>query len=188
MLGQLARSHPTISVDLQIANTHEVGEAVLALRADLGLIEGSSHWPGLELEPWLRDELVIVAAARHPLSVAARQHPLDAASLRGAHWLLREPGSGTREMVEHALLPHLQQFAQASTLGSSEAIARCAAQGLGLGCLSHLLARPLVASGDLVVLPTTLPRMWRYFSLVQRLGKRRSTALQAFVQACRATH
>jgi len=188
VLGQLARSHPTISVDLQIANTHEVGEAVLALRADLGLIEGSSHWPGLELEPWLRDELVIVAAARHPLSVAARQHPLDAASLRGAHWLLREPGSGTREMVEHALLPHLQQFAQASTLGSSEAIARCAAQGLGLGCLSHLLARPLVASGDLVVLPTTLPRMWRYFSLVQRLGKRRSTALQAFVQACRATH
>ena len=98
--------------------------------------------------------------------------------------LLRESGSGTREMVEHALLPHLHQLPAAATLGSSEAIARCVAQGLGVSCLSRVLVQALVASGELAVLPTTLPRMWRDFSLVQRAGKRRSPALAAFVQAC----
>ncbi|KZK25878.1 transcriptional regulator [Delftia sp. GW456-R20] len=185
VLAHLARSHPHLSVDLQIANTREVGQAVESLDVDLGLIEGTSHWPGLEVEPWMRDELVIVAAAQDPLVQAAGQRPLGVAALRGARWLLREPGSGTREMVEHALLPHLHQLPAAATLGSSEAIARCVAQGLGVSCLSRVLVQALVASGELAVLPTTLPRMWRDFSLVQRAGKRRSPALTAFVQACR---
>jgi len=89
-------------------------------------------------------------------------------------------------MVEHALLPHLHQLPAAATLGSSEAIARCVAQGLGISCLSRVLVQALVVSGELAVLPTTLPRMWRDFSLVQRAGKRRSPALAAFVQACRS--
>ncbi len=186
VLAHLARSHPQLSVDLQIANTREVGEAVQSLEVDLGLIEGTSHWPGLEVEPWMRDELVIVASVADPLVQAAQQRPLGVAALRGARWLLREPGSGTREMVEHALLPHLRQLPAAATLGSSEAIARCVAQGLGISCLSRVLVQALVASGELAVLPTTLPRMWRDFSLVQRAGKRRSPALAAFVQACHA--
>lgn len=186
VLAHLARSHPQLSVDLQIANTREVGEAVQSLEVDLGLIEGTSHWPGLEVEAWMRDELVIVASAADPLVQAAQQRPLGVAALRAARWLLREPGSGTREMVEHALLPHLHQLPAAATLGSSEAIARCAAQGLGISCLSRVLVQALVASGELVVLPTTLPRMWRDFSLVQRAGKRRSPALAAFVQACQS--
>lgn len=71
VLAHLARSHPHLSVDLQIANTREVGQAVESLDVDLGLIEGTSHWPGLEVEPWMRDELVIVAAAQDPLVQAA---------------------------------------------------------------------------------------------------------------------
>ena len=185
VLARLAQSHPQVRVDLQIANTNEVGEAVQALEVDLGLIEGTSHWQGLEVEPWLRDELVIVASPQDPLVLQSRQKPLGVAALRKAAWLLREPGSGTREMVEHALLPHLHQLPAAATLGSSEAIARCVAQGLGISCLSRVLVQALVQSEALQVLPTTLPRMWRNFSLVQREGKRHSPALAAFVQACR---
>lgn len=184
VLAAFARSHPQVAVDLQIANTREVAEAVQALEVDLGLIEGASHWPGLEVQPWLRDELVIVCAPHDPLVAAARDKPVGAAALRQAHWLLREAGSGTREMVEHALLPRLHQLPAAATLGSSEAIARCVAQGMGISCLPRVLVQPLVDGGDLLVLPTALPRMWRHFSLLQRTGKRHSPALAAFVQAC----
>lgn len=187
VLARLAASHPLVRVDLQIANTQEVGEAVLAMEVDMGLIEGSSHWQGLEVEPWLRDELVIVASPQDPLAEQARSKPLGVAALRKAAWLLREAGSGTREMVEHALLPHLHQLPAAATLGSSEAIARCVAQGLGISCLSRVLVQAQLQAQALEILPTTLPRMWRSFSLVQRAGKRRSPALQAFVDACRAS-
>ena len=186
VLARLAQSHPLVRVDLQIANTQEVGEAVQALEVDMGLIEGSSHWQGLEVEAWLRDELVIVASPQHALAQQARSKPLDVKALRKAQWLLREAGSGTREMVEHALLPHLHQLPAAATLGSSEAIARCVEQGLGISCLSRVLVQSLLQTQALEILPTTLPRMWRNFSLVQRAGKRRSPALEAFVSACHA--
>lgn len=184
VLAAFACSHPQVAVDLQIANTAEVAEAVQALDVDLGLIEGASHWPGLEVQPWLRDELVIVCAPHDLLARQAANKPVGAAVLRQARWLLREAGSGTREMVEHALLPRLHQLPAAATLGSSEAIARCVAQGLGISCLSRVLVQPLVDAGDLLVLPTALPRMERHFSLLQRAGKRHSPALAAFVQAC----
>ncbi|SDM28839.1 DNA-binding transcriptional regulator, LysR family [Oryzisolibacter propanilivorax] len=184
LLARLARSHPEIHVDLQVANTREVADAVQALHADLGLIEGASHGDGLQVQSWLRDELVLVAAPDHALALQARARPLDAPALRAASWLLREPGSGTREMVEHALLPHLGQLQVSATLGSSEAIARCVARGLGVSCLSRLLVQALVDGGELVLLPTTLPRLWRDFSLVQRTGRPLSPARQAFVQAC----
>ena len=187
VLARLARSHPLVRVDLQIANTQEVGEAVLAMEVDMGLIEGSSHWQGLEVEPWLRDELVIVASPQDPLAEQARSKPLGVAALRKAAWLLREAGSGTREMVEHALLPRLHQLPSAATLGSSEAIARCVAQGLGISCLSRVLVQPLLDAGELVLLPTLLPRIWRHFSLLQRMGQQHSPALAAFVQVCQ-TH
>lgn len=187
VLARLARTHPLVRVDLQIANTQEVGDAVLAMEVDMGLIEGSSHWQGLEVEPWLRDELVIVASPQDPLTEQARSKPLGVAALRKAAWLLREAGSGTREMVEHALLPHLHQLPAAATLGSSEAIARCVQQGLGISCLSRVLVQSQLQTQALEILPTTLPRMWRHFSLVQREGKRRSPALQAFVDACKAS-
>ncbi|MDL5036084.1 LysR family transcriptional regulator [Comamonas resistens] len=187
VLARLARSHPLVRVDLQIANTQEVGEAVQALEVDLGLIEGSSHWQGLEVEPWLSDELVIVASPGDLLAQQARSKPLGVAALRKAAWLLREAGSGTREMVEHALLPHLHQLPAAATLGSSEAIARCVEQGLGISCLSRVLVEAQLQARTLEILPTTLPRMWRNFSLVQREGKRRSPALEAFVAACHAS-
>lgn len=187
VLARLERTHPLVRVDLQIANTQEVGDAVLAMEVDMGLIEGSSHWQGLEVEPWLRDELVIVASPQDPLTEQARSKPLGVAALRKAAWLLREAGSGTREMVEHALLPHLHQLPAAATLGSSEAIARCVEQGLGISCLSRVLVQSQLQTQALEILPTTLPRMWRHFSLVQREGKRRSPALQAFVDACKAS-
>ncbi len=187
VLARLACTHPLVRVDLQIANTQEVGDAVLAMEVDMGLIEGSSHWQGLEVEPWLRDELVIVASPQDPLTEQARSKPLGVAALRKAAWLLREAGSGTREMVEHALLPHLHQLPAAATLGSSEAIARCVEQGLGISCLSRVLVQSQLQTQALEILPTTLPRMWRHFSLVQRAGKRRSPALQAFVDACKAS-
>ena len=184
ILAALARSHPHIQVDLQIANTREVAQAVQALDVDLGLIEGTNHWTGLEVQPWRRDELVIVAAPQDPLVALAQQQPLGVAVLRAARWSLREPGSGTREMVEHALLPRLHQLPAAATLGSSEAIARCVAEGLGISCLPRVLVQPLLERGALVALSTTLPRMWRDFALLRREGKHLSPALQAFVAVC----
>ena len=96
----------------------------------------------------------------------------DMAQLRAACWLLREPGSGTREATEQALLPHLHGFAEVLQLGGTEAIKQGAVAGLGLACLSRHAVADLVALGRLHVLATQLPPLRRQLWVVRHPGKR----------------
>ncbi len=121
--------------------------------------------------PWLEDELVIVASPSHPLARAAKRRKLKVEQLAAAQWLLREAGSGTRETVEQALLPHLLNIPASMTLGSSEAIKNSAAEGLGISCLSRSVVRNLLAGKRLSVLTTALPRLTRSFSMIRHERK-----------------
>jgi DNA-binding transcriptional LysR family regulator len=170
-VAALLADNPQAQVDLRIGNSADVVAAVQRLEVDLGLIEGPCHESGLQVLPWQRDELVIVAA---PGTTPAC---MDVAALAQARWLLREPGSGTREAVEQALLPHLHHFARSMQLGSTEAIKQAAAAGLGLACLSRQAVADLLALGRLTEVDTPVPPMSRQLWLVRHPGKRVPPAL-----------
>ena len=184
LLAAFRREAPDASLDVHIGNTLDVVRLVSAFAADLGFIEGPCHAPELRVLPWIEDELVIVASPRHPLARAARRAKVGVRALREAPWLLREPGSGTREAVEHALLPHLHTLQPDLTLGSSEAIKNAVANGMGVACLSRSVVEDLVAAKRLVVLPTTLPRLTRRYALVHHERKLVSAGLDGFIKHC----
>lgn len=161
-----------------IGNTAAICDAVAAFELDIGLIEGPCHEGALEVMPWVQDELVVVAAPANVL-LAAPRVPLRV--LREQVWLLREPGSGTREATDQALLPHLRAYASSIEMGSSEAIKHAAAEGLGVACLSSWVAQDLVATGRLTRVATTLPRMLRQCHLVTHRRKEPTAALRAFI-------
>jgi len=146
---------------------------------DIGFVEGPCNLPDLRVQPWQDDTLVIVCAPQHPLAGATK--PCDAAALREATWLLRESGSGTRAVVEQALLPWLNHFTQVLHLGSTEAIKQAAASGLGLSCLSLCAVQDMVTLERLVILPTTLPPLTRRFTLISHRAKSWTDAVQAFL-------
>lgn len=122
--------------------------------------------------------MVLVAAPDHPL---ARQPASAEPALRAQRWLLREPGSGTRESVDNVVLPHLGGFDETLQLGSTEAIKQAAAAGLGIACLSRCAVEDLCALGRLVELDTTLPPLHRRLYRVRHRGKRFSPALAALL-------
>jgi DNA-binding transcriptional LysR family regulator len=184
LIATFRRQWADARINLQIANTREVSSLVRRLEVDMGLIEGASHEPELRQEAWLQDELGVVAAPTHPLA-SRRFGVLDFDALRQAQWLLREPGSGTREAVEAALLPHLNQLREPVQLGSTEAIKQAVVAGMGLTCLSSYATRDLIAHGQLKVLPTALPRLTRRFYLIYHEQKQFSAALAAFREHCR---
>ena len=174
-VAALLADNPQAQVDLRIGNSADVVAAVQRLEVDLGLIEGPCHESGLQVLPWQRDDLVIVAApGTTPTS-------MDVAALAQARWLLREPGSGTREAVEQALLPHLHHFARAMQLGSTEAIKQAAAAGLGLACLSRHAVADLLALGSVRVVETPVPPMSRQLWVVRHPAKRVPAALWALL-------
>lgn len=192
MVSAYLRGAPLARVEVEIGNTRDVASAVARMEVDLGLIEGPCHEPDLHVEHWMDDEMVLVAAPEYAwpgqepvwrdaadTSPVGQSIPLDV--LRQACWLLREQGSGTREAVEQALLPHLDHFESAMYLGSSEAIKQAAVAGLGVTCLSRSAVQDFVSTGRLVVLQTTLPRIERRFYLIRHRARILSPALSQFV-------
>lgn len=173
-------------LELRIGNTREVAAAVAAFSVDIGFIEGPSHEPQMRTLPFMDDELVIVASPRHPLARTAGRGKVNAAALRDAAWLLREPGSGTREAVEQALEPHLSRLESAVELGSAEAIKLAAAEGLGLACLSRRVVADFVTLRRLAILRTTLPVLRRAFNMILHEQKFVTPAMEAFIAHCRA--
>jgi DNA-binding transcriptional LysR family regulator len=186
ILAAYAAEKGLVRPRVMIANTADVVSAAAGYTIDVGLIEGPCHDAALQAEPYMRDELIIVCAPMHPLAGENSRRKIPVRSLREAGWLLREPGSGTREAVENALQPHLHQLQCAGEFSNSEAIKHAAAAGLGVTCLSRLVVADLLESGKLVELDTTLPTFSRHFYLVFRKHKLLSSRLTAFIAFCRA--
>jgi len=177
LIATWKEAHPESRVLLRIANTHDVFEAVAAFAADIGFIEGSSTHPDLRVRRWRTDQLVVVSAPGHP--VAGKR--LSAKQLQKATWVLREPGSGTREASDRWLIPQLAEMQVELELGSNEAVKRAVAAGIGLGCLSRLAVEDALSQGWLAEVFTTFPDLTRTLSIVLHRSKKLGTTAEAFL-------
>jgi DNA-binding transcriptional LysR family regulator len=180
LVAQWTIAHPQSRVRLRISNTSEVIAAVAAFQVDIGFIEGPQTHPDLVAYPWRRDELVIVAAPGHPLA----ERTATARQLSTATWIVREPGSGTRQATDAWLRAHLSRLDVSFELGSTEAIKRLVAAGAGLGCLSRQAVVEALGSGWLVELKTRLPTAERQLAMVMRRDKTLGRATEGFVRHC----
>ncbi|WP_199873152.1 LysR family transcriptional regulator [Ideonella sp. A 288] len=178
------RAHPQGTVRMAIGNTSEVIASVVGLEADVGFIEGPQTHPDLIVRPWVSDELVIVAAPDHPLAVGPAGSRVGVRQLAAAAWILREPGSGTRQAADRWLIEHLGSLHVAFEMGSTEAIKRLAAAGAGLACLSRHAVVEALADGSLLELRTRLPVARRRLAMVVRRDKRLGRATEDFIGHC----
>ncbi len=176
LIARFRKARPSAKVTLEVANTARIVDAVASFTVDAGLIEGPCHHPELRVEPWQLDRLSVVVASSHPLA----GRPVTLGELAEAPWLLREPGSGTREVVERLLLPHLGTVNLEMELGDSEAIKRSVAAGLGVSCLSRCVTEELLASGALVEVDAPLPTLERPLYRIMHRDKAMTRALAAF--------
>ena len=186
VLASYRRKHRAARFGMRIGNTRQVVQAVASFDVDLGFIEGPTTEPQIAVIPWLPDELVIACSPRDALARKRGRVSLDA--LREANWLLREPGSGTREVVEGLLLPHLHRLKTDFDLESAPAIMEAAAEGMGVTCLSRHAVRDMVALKKLVVLDTALPKMRRAFYIIHHERRFLSPTLERFIAHCRTAY
>lgn len=174
MLGKRA---PGVRVDVSMGNSADIARQAAQLSIDIGLIEGPCHLLELTARPWFEDELVIVAATSDPL---AHKGKVTLDDLRNAPWLVRESGSGTAEEVFQLLSPHLGQWTNTRQVGSSEAIKRMVAAGVGISCLSYWVVGDLLAQGRLVVLDHDIPSQRRQMYAVHHRDKSISRGFREF--------
>jgi DNA-binding transcriptional LysR family regulator len=182
LISDFLQQYPGRQVHLEVGNTASIVQRVANLELDLGLIEGVSRHPDLVALPWVADELVIFAAASHPL---AKRNELTLEDLLGARWILREPGSGTRENFDHAMRSALSRLDVLLELEHTEAIKQAVESGLGIGCISKLALRDAFRRGELVPLQVPGLNFSRYFYFLLHKQKFRTPGIDAFLSLCR---
>ncbi|UXY16037.1 LysR family transcriptional regulator [Chitiniphilus purpureus] len=182
LISQFMQRHPESRVKLDVHNTATVIQQVADYALDLGLIEGESHHPALEVERWVADELVVFANPEHPL---ARRGSATVEALLAEPWILREHGSGTRETFDHAFRPHRPRLNVRLELEHTEAIKRAVESGLGIGCISRLALREAFRRGSLAPIEVPELDLRRQFHFVWHKQKYQTPGMREFLALCR---
>jgi DNA-binding transcriptional LysR family regulator len=173
--------YPDSAVKLEIGNTQHIAAAVANFDLDLALIEGEINDPDLTVTDWLGDELVVFCGPAHPL---ARETSVSIDRLLSESWIVREPGSGTRQTLDRAMTPWWPRWKIGLELEHTEAIKGMVAAGRFIGCVSHRALADAFETGRLIELRTPDLDLHRRFYLVTNRRKHRTAGIGAFVTVC----
>lgn len=179
IIGHYLSTFPNVNVTLRINNTEHIIQQLLKFNIDVGLIEGSCNADELDILPWKKDELIIIASPTHAFN---QKKKLIRQDLNHAPWILREPGSGTREQFEKAMGEKINPFLE---LGHAEAIKQAVQIGLGISCLSKTIVTESIKKGLLVELKTPFLKLRRDFFILLHKQKYKTAALTAFLNQCK---
>lgn len=160
-LVRFRERHPNVAVTIEVSDSRRAAAAVLAEECDFAVVGARVRDKRLVETAFADDEIVLVGPSPNPWAPRGR---LALEELAGVPLLLREEGSGTHEAVA-AILAKAPPLAPIRT-GSTEAVKRCAAAGLGLAFLSRLAVADDLRGGRLAViaLPGT-PVRRRFYTL-----------------------
>lgn len=167
--------------DVTIANTAEILRMLSSFTLDAALLEGEERLPEIMFEPWLKDDMVVIAPPGHRLTQDGVRAVRELSSER---WIVREADSGSREYFNHTLAPMVEPMTIALTLSSPAAIVRSVAQGLGLAFVSRLSATRAAMFESVAVLALH-ERFPRTFSICYHTKKYHSAAMRDFLTFCR---
>jgi DNA-binding transcriptional LysR family regulator len=181
-IGRFARRHPRARFHMEVGNTEHVLSSVRQFQSDAGWIEGLARDPHLLSFPWREDRLVIIAAPNHPL--AGRR--VRASALAESSWVLREKGSGTREVFEEAIAGKFKLLRVPVELGGIGAVKRAVMAGVGLSCISRSTIELELRARQLAIVHTPWLDLRRGITLLVHRQKYLDRGLRQFLQFCGA--
>ncbi len=179
ILARFHEAHPAIVLRVTSANTRDITRALLERRLDIALVEGPVEHPRIVARRWQSDELVVIAPPGHRLvsrrSVAVRE-------LAAERFVVRERGSGTREVAERALSKHGVRPPAALQLGSTEAVKQAVAAGLGLAIVSRYTVEDQLELGRIALVRLRGVGLGRALTELRVQGRRPSAPAAAFLR------
>lgn len=183
MISRFQETYPQSHPILEIAHTMQLEQALVQNRLDLALVEGLITRAELQVIAWMTDELCLIVPPghswQHCCGIAARE-------LLNQRFLAREPGSGTRRIIEERLRDHGVVLTPTMELGGTEALKQAVMAGLGIAIVSqHTIQREL--TGRLVyAVPIQDVDLRRPLSLVYHRDKHHTPLLTAFLSFLQA--
>lgn len=167
-LCRFESKNPNVSVSVLVDNTAVIEENILTGKLDFAFVEGQTKHKDILLSPLMEDQLVLVCHRNHPLSSRNNVHIKD---ILEYPFLVREDGSGTRELFQRKLEKHKAMIHVKWTAHSFDSILSALSENLGISVLSRRVAQPYVEQGILHAINLSDISLIRSFSLVHHKNK-----------------
>lgn len=181
VLAEFRQNYPKIRVRLFVGNTRRIIELLNASTVDLGIVEGDVTRQKLKVERLLQDELVVIVSPQHPW---AKKKEVSIFEVTKEPFIMREEGSGTRQIIEKYLSRHglgINDLKITMMLGSTEGIKEAVESGIGISIISRWAARKENRYGALKLLSIKEERLYRDFSLISPKNAIMSHAVSEFL-------
>jgi DNA-binding transcriptional LysR family regulator len=177
LLARFLRLHPALAIKLSAHNREVVLKQLADNEVDLAIMGQTPEGMEAVAEPFARHPHVVIAAPRHPL---AKKRRIPLARLAEETFLIREPGSGTRGLLERLFAEHRLPLNVSMEMASNETIKQAVQAGMGISLLSLHTIELELKMRRLVVLDIQGLPLVRNWHVVRLAAKRLSPVAQAF--------
>jgi len=179
MIGEFMRCNSAVKVVSSVNNTTVIEGMLLADQLDIGLVEGKIQSPGIIHMPFMDDELVLVSSYSHPFG---RKGKITIAELKHAGFIVREEGSGTRNLFESVMTDRGIDWNIVGVYNNAEAIKNAVSTGLGLSVISWMAVQKELERKELAIIEIDGVSFKRQFSIIYHKNKYVSPILDRFIQ------
>lgn len=179
LMAEFMRANPNIHLEVSFHNSEEVIEKVTQRGVDLGFIESSLDPKNLWKCSCRKDNLIIVASKNNPLT---SKKNLVLQDLLEAKWILREKGSGTRDIFVQAMGDYFEQLNVAMNLDQHLAILNLVENSDFLTPVSESIVADRIANGALVKLEVPFLPLSRQWSLIGLPGQIPNEQVKSFIE------
>lgn len=181
MLGKFHQMFPAVEISLEVLNRLSLVDALLSNRVDMAVMGAVPDDAPVEIEPIAYNPLVLISAPGHRL---VGMPDVSIKELGREHFLLREPGSGTRAALETALKEAGVPLQISMQVGNNSAIKHGVAAGLGIALISRVALDMELETNRLVILDVEgfpIMRQWRLIHLKDKYLSPTAHAFKAFM-------
>ncbi len=185
VIADFKKTRPKVKINMQVGNTKRVVELLKGGNIDIGLVEGEVARQKLTMEKLIEDELVLIVPPQHQF---AKKKEVSVFEVTSEPFIMREEGSGTRQMIEKYLEKHgitPQNMRISMILGSTEAIKQAVENGLGISIISRWAALKEVKFETLKTVSFKEERFLRNFTLIYPKHEVLSHAAEEFLDYLR---
>ena len=142
LIADFHRRYPDVTVHTADGNTSEIVGALGSV--DIAMIEGpvgADLPPDTAVHAWRQDEIVAIMPRSHPLAQAAEARRVALADVGAYPLVLREAGSGVRQIVERAFARAGVPMRVALEIAGVEGVKEAVRAGMGIGFVSAMSMR-----------------------------------------------
>jgi len=179
LVNRFAKEYEKVKIHAVVKNTTEIENLILRNEIDLALVEGIIHNSNILSRPFMDDELVLVCGKAHPLYGEGNIILQEAVKY---DFVVREQGSGTRELFESAMISHSASWNMIWECNGSDSIKSASVSGIGIAVISKRLVEQELNSGDLCIITIPGLDLRRKFSIIYHKNKYITGTMKAFME------